>query len=160
MTIHPEQVRYQFGVPVAAEVLARPMRIIAPVFRDVGQSNDGMTDAVEEVAGAAMRRIAMSEGHMKSLPPGSTKAIATCQREIARVKRLQRTVLLLRAMMDGPITRMAGMEATGVLNGSSWKDFERSAWDMGLIEPQTDKKPVLLGITDAGRAFLRFSEGA
>jgi predicted transcriptional regulator len=39
------------------------MNIIARLFRDIGQPDTGLTPAVEEFAGAVMRRRAMREGH-------------------------------------------------------------------------------------------------
>ena len=160
MTIHPEQVVYRFGVPLAAEVLARPMRIIAPVFRDVGQTNAGLTDAVEEVAGAAMRGLCAREGHFKRLPQGGMAASVSMQREAAAELRKERMIKVLRQMAIAPITRQQLSELTGLGKGSACYDFERCAADMDFLTRDKSSRPWRLVITDAGRAFLRFSEGA
>lgn len=128
MTIEPSAVRFTFGTSVRTWNAddKPPQPIIAKLFRDMGDSDEGLTPAVEDIAGKIMLRRAEIErgGDQKQQPRRTFAAllekpkkrtrgrkITDLQRQILNYLRLRANVRTSKIAKDLGIAKRETLEA-------------------------------------------------
>jgi hypothetical protein len=128
------------------------MNVIANLFRDIGQPDTGLTPAVEEIAGAVMRRHARAEGHMGKLPGLSHVAASMAALPITPV-----ALTVLRALRRND--RMPTRDLADILD----RDTEGTRKVLSRLQlrgcvtdaEQRNFHPAICVITDAGLDSLK-----
>jgi DNA-binding MarR family transcriptional regulator len=155
MTIEPTAVRFTFGTSVRTWATddKPPMPIIANLFRDMDESDAGLTPAVEEIAGAVMRRRARWEGNSPERvrdQGGNHMALAD---EVLLTFRMRNVLVHLsrRETLDTlELAALAHLERDTVLK-MCYRMMERGA--ITSVRPGGNK-PTLFTITDIGRRAM------
>lgn len=159
MTIQPEHVRFAFGTSVRTyDGPATPQAIIAPIFRDVGQPDTGLTQAVEEIAGAAMKRMARGERHQPRDVVSFVKPAGTFGRPATM--RTGYAQKLLERLAEGPFQMKCYPELLDLKRGRYLRELVLSLNNTGLIRGVEGERLATYAITDAGRAWLAEQQAA
>lgn len=127
------------------------MKIIANLFRDTDETNDGLSPAVEEVARAVMCRKARDEGHR---PTNGHAMIAMGHRDHSGFDdlRRRRIAMLLRQLTYAPMTRVECLELLGMSDGPYWTRIMQTLREDRLVTITKASNRTTLTITPAGRA--------
>lgn len=160
MTVEPSAVRFHFGTSVRTWAKDEPPQpIIANVFRDVDESNHGLTAAVEESCGSLMRRMARNQGQR---PPDGTgvSAMLPHKTNVAFEQlRRDRIATILHHLRYAPMTRVACLELLGMSDGPYWTRIMQTLRDDGLATFVRANNRTTITITDAGRKMAVAMEG-
>jgi hypothetical protein len=155
MTIEPSAVRFTFGTSVRTWAADEkpPQPIIAKVFRDIGDSDEGLTPAVEQVAGAVMRRMARDEGHCATVfrPHLFNENAKAAVYSPKRTERLRRMMAIL---AEQPTSRIDLAAALGISDGQHFVDMFNHLCEAGLITMTRARPRTFFTITDAGREWV------
>lgn len=129
------------------------MNIIANLFRDIGQPDTGLTAAVEEVAGATMRRKARAEGNSPTRFDPRLFNENNYHKEITakRAERMHRIMCIVR---EKPTTRIDLVASLGISDGQHFVDLFANLEDRGLLTMTRARPRSYFTITEAGRAWL------